>query len=145
MTLETVEQIAALLAEHPVSEIVLEREGFRVVARRSLVPSATATAAPSESDEPGPTIADTPEETPAEAAAPEPLLLTAGMVGLFRHADPPLGYGGHVVVGQLVGSIEAMKVLNDVRAEFGGQVVDIFAEEGAPVEYGQSLFRLLPE
>ena len=67
------------------------------------------------------------------------------MVGLFRHATPPVGYGALVTPGQVVGNIESMKVLNDVPAAEGGRVADVFVEEGAPVEYGQPLFRLVPE
>ena len=51
---------------------------------------------------------------------------------------------GLVQPGQVVGVIESMKLMNDVRAEVGGVVIAVLAEEGMPVEYGQSLFRLMP-
>ena len=147
MDLEIVEHIVSLLSEHPVSEITLEREGLRVMARRPLMPIpqaapvADANGAELEADEEAASASD----AVLAPAPPEPLLLTSGMVGLYRHAEPPVGYGAHVAPGQIVGSIEAMKVLNDVRAEAGGQVVDVSVEEGAPVEYGQALFRLMPQ
>jgi acetyl-CoA carboxylase biotin carboxyl carrier protein len=147
MDLETVEQIVALLGEHRISEISVESEGLRVVARKPLspvfsLPEPTGLNALEEMTE---VFAGDAAASAAESILlPEPLVLTAGMVGLFRHTEPPLGYGTRVTPGQIVGSIEAMKVLNDARAEMGGQVVDVYVEEGAPVEYGQALFRLMP-
>ncbi|MBV9850174.1 MAG: biotin/lipoyl-binding protein [Armatimonadetes bacterium] len=145
MTLETIEQIVALLKEYPVSEIALEQEGQRLLVRRPLLPPAAPP--PALAVEAAPVAPSEPlvEETvPAEAPA-EPALLTATMVGLFHHATPPVSYGTQVALGQAVGSIESIKVMNDVPATEAGRVVDVFVEEGAPVEYGQALFRLAPE
>ncbi len=137
MNLELVEQIVAILGEHPVSEITVEQEGRRVCVRRAQV------AAPLSAGPP-PTVADVPAlgTEPDAGAAEEALTLTAPMVGLFHHADPPLPYGATVAGGQVVGAIESMKLMNDVVAEAGGQLIDILIEDGAPVEYGQPLFRL---
>jgi biotin carboxyl carrier protein len=76
------------------------------------------------------------------AAAPEPIRLWAPMVGVFYHAEPPLPFGAEIKPGQVVGCIESMKLMNDVRAEQAGSLTDILIEDGAPVEYGQTLFRL---
>ena len=138
MNLELVEQIVAILGEHPVSEITVEQEGRRVCVRRTLG-AAPAAASP-------PCVAPAPSETAAEReAAEEALTLTAPMVGIFYHADPPLPYGAMVAASQVVGAIESMKLMNDVVAEAGGRLVDILIEDGAPVEYGQPLFRLAAE
>ena len=138
MTLETVEQIVALLNEYPVSEIALEQNGQRVCVRKSLL--ARPAPMPPVREE----IAEMPAtaEEPAAKPAPEPVILTATMVGLFHHARPQVGYGTLVTPGQVVGNIESMKVMNDVPSAESGRVVDVFVEEGAPVEYGQALFRL---
>ena len=64
------------------------------------------------------------------------------MVGIFHHAEPPLPYAAVVAPGQVVGSIESMKLMNEVLAEAGGRVTEVLVEDGAPVEYGQALFRL---
>jgi len=77
-----------------------------------------------------------------EIAPPETKTLTATMVGIFHDTDPPLPYAAEVTVGQVVGSIESMKLMNEVLSEFGGRVVEVLTEDGAPVEYGQPLFRL---
>ena len=142
MTLETVEQIVTLLKEYPVSEITLEQSGLRVYARRPLLPVVTPPP-PAVLEEVTAPVAE-PEEIEM-AQTPGPVMLTATMVGLFHHATPQVGYGSLVTSGQVIGSIESMKVMNDVPALNGGRVVDVFVEEGAPVEYGQSLFRLAPD
>ena len=64
------------------------------------------------------------------------------MVGIFYHAEPPLFLGAEIKAGQIIGSIESMKLMNDVVAEDSGRVTDVLVEDGAPVEYGQALFRL---
>lgn len=146
MNLETIEQIVALISEYPVSEITLEQEGRRVHVRRS--PSAPTPAAMSVESH----VEAAPESRGAETVAPgpsetveaEPILLTAPMVGLFHHASQPVRYGGLVTPGDVVGSIESMKLMNDVPAPQGGRVVEVLVEDGGPVEYGQALFRLAP-
>ncbi len=135
MNLELVENIVGLLGEYPVSEIAVEQAGRRIFACRPLhgaLVSLPAAAAPAEPD------------TPAAAAGPEavPQVLTAPMVGIFYHAEPPLALGAEVKGGQAIGSIESMKLMNDVVAEASGLVVDVLVEDGAPVDYGRALFRL---
>lgn len=142
MNLETIEQIVALVKENPVSEITWKENGQRVRVRKSL---ASLTSTPSSIvPVPEEAVAE-PEETGPASLPEEPLLLTATMVGVFHQAAVPVSYGALIARGQVIGSIESMKVMNDVPADGAGRVVDVFVEEGAPVEYGQALFRLAPE
>ncbi len=83
------------------------------------------------------------------AAAPDGIVITAPMVGTFyRSPEPgaaPFVEVGHVVeVGQQVGIVEAMKLMNPIQAEHAGRVHEIFAADGAPVEYGEPLIGLVP-
>lgn len=73
----------------------------------------------------------------------------APMVGTFRQADspakPPLIEEGNVVEkNQVVGYIEAMKMLNEIKSKVKGKVIKVLVEEGQPVEYGQALFLVEP-
>jgi acetyl-CoA carboxylase biotin carboxyl carrier protein len=137
MDLELVERIVALLGEYPVSEIAVEQDGRRVCARKPLTAPAAPAAAPTS------LAIEAPAPAPPEAPAPEEArTLAAPMVGIFHHAEPPLPYAATVRPGQTVGYIESMKLMNDVVAEVGGRVTDVLVEDGAPVEYGQGLFRL---
>lgn len=142
MNLDLVEQIVALMGEYPVSEISVEQDGRRVCVRRPLgaalpAPAAGATAPAAEEAPPAPAV-----ETLPEIPSEEARQLLAPMVGIFHHADPPLPYAAAVRPGQVVGYIESMKLMNDVVAEESGRVTDVLVEDGAPVEYGQALFRL---
>ncbi len=133
MNLELVEQIVLLLGEHPVSEISVESEGRKVrVCRLVTAAAPTQIAAVN--------MPDLPSEP--EVVLPETHTLTASMVGIFHHTAPPLPYAALVTVGQIIGSIESMKLMNEVFAEYGGRIIETLTEDGAAVEYGQPLFRL---
>jgi oxaloacetate decarboxylase alpha subunit len=62
------------------------------------------------------------------------------MVGVFRFADAVMHAGHTLAPGQAVGAIESMNLMNDVRADVGGEIIEVLIEDGAPVEYGQPLF-----
>ena len=85
---------------------------------------------------------------PPQAAAPqEPAVLRSPQVGTFYlsaepHGEPFVRAGSSVEPGQVIGLIEAMKLINEVEAEIGGVVRRVLVEDGQPVEYGQALFEL---
>jgi acetyl-CoA carboxylase biotin carboxyl carrier protein len=85
---------------------------------------------------------------PPHAAAPqEPAVLRSPQVGTFYlsaepHGEPFVHVGSSVEPGQVIGLIEAMKLINEVEAEAGGVVRRVLVEDGQPVEYGQALFEL---
>lgn len=86
------------------------------------------------------------EETKSSEVPPSKYIpITSPMVGIFRRGptptSPPFVEKGSVIeVGQIVCIIEAMKLLNEVRSEIKGKIIDILEEDGKPVEYGQPLF-----
>jgi acetyl-CoA carboxylase biotin carboxyl carrier protein len=96
---------------------------------------------------------------PAEAAAATEssaaeasglIEVTSPMVGTFYRApapdaDPYVDVGDHVRVGQTLCILEAMKLMNELEAEVSGTVKEIAVENAEPVEYGQVLFRVLPD
>lgn len=72
------------------------------------------------------------------------------MVGTFYRAaspdEPPfVEVGDRIRKGQTVCIIEAMKLMNELEAEIGGEVVEILVQNGEPIEYGQLLLRLNPD
>ena len=90
-------------------------------------------------------------ETEGVRPAPAPLLkeIKSPMVGTYYAApepgaDPYLKVGARVSPGQTVCIIEAMKIMNEIEAEFGGVVREIHVEDAQPVEFGQVLFRVDP-
>jgi len=75
--------------------------------------------------------------------------ITSPIVGTFYRSpspeEPPyVEVGDQVEKGDTVCIVEAMKVMNEVKAETGGEVTEICVEEGDSVEYGQKLFKLSP-
>jgi acetyl-CoA carboxylase biotin carboxyl carrier protein len=80
------------------------------------------------------------------ASAPE-TLITAPMIGTFYTsatpgAQPFVNEGDEVYVGQTIGIIEAMKIMNEIAADSSGVVETILVGNGQPVEYGSPLMRL---
>jgi len=148
MNLDLVEEIVALMGEYPVSEITVEQDGRRVCVRRPLgaLPAAASPASAFGEASPAALVNGAGgSETPPEMTPEEVRQLLAPMVGIFHHADPPLPYAAAVRPGQVIGYIESMKLMNDVVAEESGRVTDVLVEDGAPVDYGQPLFRLAAE
>jgi len=88
-----------------------------------------------------PAAAPAPAQDAAQAALPT---ITSPMVGTFYRAPSPgaapfIEVGDTVKKGQVIGIIEAMKLLNEVEADKDGVVQAFAAENGQPVEYGQPL------
>lgn len=76
--------------------------------------------------------------------------INSPMVGTFYRAaapdEPPfVEVGDRIRKGQTVCIIEAMKLMNELEAEAGGEVVEIMVQNGDPIEYGQLLLRLNPD
>jgi acetyl-CoA carboxylase biotin carboxyl carrier protein len=93
-----------------------------------------------------------PPAEPAAAPAPPSNLVEVAspMVGTFYRApapdaDPYVQVGERVSVGQTLCILEAMKLMNELEAEVSGTVREICVENAEPVEYGQVLFRILPD
>jgi acetyl-CoA carboxylase biotin carboxyl carrier protein len=97
-----------------------------------------------------PTVAAAPAAAQPPAAAEPPANIReikAPMVGTFYRApspdsDPFVEVGAAVNPDTTVCIIEAMKVMNEIRAEISGKIVEVLVENGQPVEYGQPLFKV---
>ena len=98
---------------------------------------------------PAPAPAAAPEAAPAPARAEGLIEITSPMVGTFYRSpspesDPFVGSGDAVDEESVVCIIEAMKVMNEIRAECRGEIVELLVENGEPVEFGQPLFLIRP-
>ena len=74
--------------------------------------------------------------------------LKAPMVGVFYAASAPdaepfVKVGDHVEKGQVVCILEAMKLMNDITAPVSGRIVDICAQNGVVMEYGQTIMKII--
>lgn len=75
--------------------------------------------------------------------------IKAPMVGTFYRSPSPeappfVNIGGQIEHGQVICIIEAMKLMNEIKSDIKGKMVDILVENGNPVEFGQVLFLIEP-
>lgn len=145
---EELQRLLALMAEHDLEEMELERAGLRVRFRKRPQRAAdAATDGPSPGAESGtPSPAASAGEPGAE---PGPRVIRAPIVGtVYRapapDADPFVEVGARVRKGQVLCLIEAMKLMHEIDAEEDGAVVAIFIENGQAVEYGERLLAVDP-
>ena len=92
-------------------------------------------------------LAASPAAVPPAAPALEGSEITSPMVGTFYQRPAPdapnfVEVGSTVSIGQTVCIIEAMKVMNEIKAEQAGTICALVAEDGSPVQYGDVLFRI---
>jgi acetyl-CoA carboxylase biotin carboxyl carrier protein len=83
----------------------------------------------------------------AEAEPTDVLDVTSPFVGTFYRSPSPeapsfVEVGSVVRPGQTLCIVEAMKLMNEIEAELSGTVVEVFAQNGKSVEFGQKLFRI---
>ncbi len=133
-------------------EFELEREGFKLKLVRRAAPGngpiapAAAYAPPAHVVPPGPAAGGQPAGQPA-AEAEGVHLVNSPIVGTFYRASSPGGkpfvdLGDIVKKGQILCIVEAMKLLNEIESDCGGEVLEILVENGQPVEFGEPLFRI---
>jgi oxaloacetate decarboxylase (Na+ extruding) subunit alpha len=144
---ERIREIVRIVQDTGIAEIAVEEEGTRVSVRR------TEEQVPIEGGAPLPSSAE-PEAAAAEPALAEPMAdgairIEAPMVGTFYRASQPgappfVEEGDAVAPGQTLCILEAMKLMNEVKAEIEGIVRTIHVQNGQAVEYGQALFDLEP-
>lgn len=148
MDLRDIKAIIDLMKKNAISEFELEKQDFKIRLKRG------ALTVVSTSEEPA-NIAYAPVSTPASqvalpvptAAPTQELQIKAPMVGTFYRAPSPespsyVEIGAEVNPETVVCIIEAMKVMNEIKAEVHGVITQVLMENGKPVEYGQPLFKV---
>jgi acetyl-CoA carboxylase biotin carboxyl carrier protein len=147
LDLKDIKAVIDLMKKNDLSVFEMEKDGFRLKLQKGAgehtvfaqpTPAATATPAAAAS-------------APAPAAAPEKSAnlkdIVSPMVGTFYRAGSPeaaafVDVGKEVSEETVVCIIEAMKVMNEIKAETKGVIAEIVAENGKPVQFGQVLFRV---
>ena len=125
--------------------VVLTRtpNGFAAPAGMAMMPMHAMPAAPAA---PAPSAGPAAPVEPARSTLKE---IKSPMVGTFYAApepgsEPYVKAGARVSPGRTVCIIEAMKIMNEIEAEFGGVIREVCVEDSAPVEFGQVLYRVDP-
>jgi acetyl-CoA carboxylase biotin carboxyl carrier protein len=151
MDLENLRRLVALMNENDLVEIELEEEGHKVRLVKKPVGGPALPEVPTLSTEMSASPAP-PARKPAAPPAVQPVdtvTINSPMVGTFYRAagpdsEPYCEVGQDVTPDTVLCIIEAMKVMNEIKAESEGRIVEILVGNGEPVEYGQPLFLLKP-
>jgi len=148
MNLKEIKEMISIMNEHGILEFQLERDGFKVVLKKASSGTGDVTV------HSAPTIPGAPQAIPVPTAAPVPLQkeediveIKSPIVGTFYRSSSPdaapyIKKGDEVKVDDVVCIIEAMKVMNEIKAEVNGIIVDILPESGEAVEFDQPLFKV---
>ena len=156
MELKDIKAIIDLMKKNDLSVFEMEKDGFRLKLQKGagertvFAPSATPQlAAMPVAGGAGSAAAQasTAQATSAPAAPEARKEITSPMVGTFYRAAAPespsfVDVGAEVNEDTVVCIIEAMKVMNEIKAEVSGVIAEVLAENGKPVQFGQVLFKV---
>ena len=146
MDFKDLKKIVELVSDHDLSEITVEQKGIKLTVKRGGSLPAVYT---------GPAPSGIPHHAPALSPAPTPKVdddaglesIFSPMVGTFYRSPSPetdvfVKVGDVIAPNAVVCIIEAMKVMNEIKAEIRGTIARVLVEDGKPVQYGQPLFEL---
>lgn len=137
----SIRKYAKIMREEDLTGLEITEEGVTIRLERNL--SAASCLAPS-------SVISVPAESPAKAEKAEEKessYVTSPMVGVAymaptENSEPFVKLGDRVKAGDTLCIVEAMKLMNEIPAEFDGTVVEICVENDQVVEYGTKLFRI---
>jgi acetyl-CoA carboxylase biotin carboxyl carrier protein len=145
LDLKEIRELIALMRKNELTEFEIETDGFRIKLKKGGEP--VYVSAPAQAQY-APPVGGTPPAG-GSPAAPEPKgrEITSPMVGTYYssptpEASPFVEVGTEVNEETTVCIIEAMKVMNEIKAETRGVIAEVMVENGKPVQYGQALFRI---
>jgi len=149
MNIKEIKEMIALMNENGLLELEIEKDGQRIRLKKTASggidvsgPVVIARQVPSE---PGPGQAS----GISQAAVPATVEIKAPMVGTFYRAPGPeaspfVEVGQTIEPGQVICIIEAMKLMNEIKAEVKGKILEILVDNAEPVEFGQPIFLIEP-
>ena len=156
MNIKEIKEILLLMKEHDLTEIEVEKDGMKIKLRKGangVIVSEEARMAQRPVIVPVPQGAE--QSSASAAGAPAAPADTGGtavkspMVGTFYSAPAPdqppyVQVGQAVKEGDVLCIIEAMKLMNEIKADKSGTVTEVLVKNGQPVEFDQTLFKLKP-
>ncbi|HEV2046549.1 MAG TPA: acetyl-CoA carboxylase biotin carboxyl carrier protein [Chthoniobacterales bacterium] len=145
MELKDIKAIIDLMKKNDLSVFEMEKDGFRLKLQKGIgdQPIVSTTVAPV----PAPAPANGPAAAAAATETASLKEIVSPMVGTFYRgaspdAPPFVDVGTKVTEDTVVCIIEAMKVMNEIKAETSGVIAEVVAEGSKPVQFGQVLFRV---
>lgn len=150
MNIKELREMIALMKDNDLMELEYEKEGERIRLRKTAGEVIIKEAAPMMSHMATPASAPAaapaaPAAVPADSANVH--LVRSPMVGTFYSSPSPdqapyVAKGAVIKKGDVLCIIEAMKLMNEIRTEIAGKVVEVLVESGQAVEFDQPLFKI---
>lgn len=154
MNVKEIKEMVNLMNENDLSELEIEKEGMRIKLKKCTHPS-------QEYPLSAPVVIEREERLapseaaaqagryPAKEAAANRIEIKSPMVGTFYRAPSPeappfVQVNQDIEPGQVICIIEAMKLMNEIKAELKGKILEILVDNAEPVEFGQPLFLIEP-
>ncbi len=142
-----IEKLAKIIADNELTEISLEDGEQAITIRKDLAEVVTTAVAAAPAAAPAPVVCQTtvnPAVVEVEKEAPKGKAITSPMVGTFYaapspEAEPFVEVGKTIAEGDVVCIVEAMKLMNEIKADHAGKITQICVSNGDPVEFGQVL------
>ncbi len=160
MNIKEIKEMINLMNENNLTELEIEKEGMRIRLKKGPSGEITMEDIKNKMIFRAPTPAENTGYASSPSAAKETsqdksnstktiLEIKAPMVGTFYRAPSPespafVEINQELEVGQVVCIIEAMKLMNEIKSEIKGKIVDILVDNAEPVEFGQPLFLIEP-
>lgn len=146
MDLDEIKELMAAMQEADLSEICIREKGFEVVLKRGICSPITQTQQVAPAPAPKP-LEDAPVASEAPVPTAECRYISSPMVGTFYNSpspdDPPfVKVGDQVTPDTVVCIVEAMKVMNEVKAGVSGCIEEFCVENTETVEFGTKLFKI---
>lgn len=154
--LKQLRELMRSLKQFDVTELEIEKDGERIYLRRgaeSAIAPGVVVAAPGTASVPPPPpvahVVSPAPSAPAPAGSDDPnvVSITSPFVGTFYRSPSPdappfVDAGAEIRPGQVLCIVEAMKLMNEIESEIAGTIVEVLAQNGKPVEYGDALFKV---
>jgi acetyl-CoA carboxylase biotin carboxyl carrier protein len=146
VNIKEIKEMIQLMNENNLTELELEKDGLKIRLKKSgsgVIEQVFQESRPQSISRSAEVVESKQPAKPAVAAK----IIKSPMVGTYYsspapEAPPFVQPGSSVQVGQVICIIEAMKLMNEIKAEIHGKVVEILVNNGDPVEFGQPLFRI---
>ena len=153
MNIKEIKEMLQLMQEHSLTEVEIEKDGLKIKLKKGgngrfvaepayesspmVIPIGRGSAEAGSSAQPAPPKAD----------PPNVVIVKSPMVGTFYAAPSPdqpnyTTQGKQVKEGDVLCIVEAMKLMNEIKAEVSGKVIEILVKNGQPIEFDQPLFKI---
>lgn len=151
MNIKEIKEMINLMNENGLMELEVEKDGMRIRLKKTgsgqeMLGAPIVVEREKISPE---TAARQPQEPALEKAQTKTVEIRAPMVGTFYRAPSPeappyVEIGQTIEVGQVICIIEAMKLMNEIKSEIRGKILEILVDNAEPVEFGQPMLLIEP-